>query len=219
MARNWKKQQNKRLGSLGRQGYKTLRSPNVRNLALTAYKGVKYIRSLVNSEVYKYDISNQLTFNTTPGVVHLTGIAQGDTLATRTGNSILCKGVYLRLLFSKHASATFTQIRVVLVRDNQQISDTSPSYTDVFDASSTFGRVNPNTAGRFSILYDKMIVLSSQRDFSQQVIYRKMLKHIKYNGTADTDIQKGGLYLMYLTNEATNVPSLTYTSRVYYHDN
>lgn len=43
--------------------------------------------------------------------------------------------------------------------------------------------------------------------------------HIRYNGSASSDIQKGGIYMMVLSNEATNGSSFTYNLRLGYYDN
>lgn len=218
----WKRRQNTQLGRVARKATRTIRNPSVANMARTAWSGVKYIRTLINSEVMKFDQGpGSTSISTTPqNLYDLTAIAQGDGIAQRTGQSILNNGFYINLAFTKHASATFSFIRVVLVQDRQQISDTAPTYSDVFESNSTYAKVNPNTMGRFKIWYDKRVLLSTQRDFKQINIYRKFKGiHTRYNGTASSDIQKNGFYLMLVSSEATNTPTVVSASRTYYHDN
>ena len=47
----------------------------------------------------------------------------------------------------------------------------------------------------------------------------KLWTHIRYNGTADTDIQKGGLYILFISDQASDYPTCDYQTRLGYHDN
>lgn len=180
------------------------------------------VKRLVNVEYKHADISPQTSTPSstpiTPGM--LNGIAQGDGVSARDGNSIKMTSLYLRYYASINASATNTQLRFVIVKDNQQVSDTSPSWSDVFTSTSTVSHLNVNTLGRFSILRDVVLDLNdvSNPNCSGE-IYLKLNDHCRYNGTASTDMQKNGIYIMMVSSESTNTPSLLWTSRVNYIDN
>lgn len=215
----WQARRKKQLGRFGGKIAKSVAQPSVASVARAAWSGVKYLRTLVNSELHKLDGSGSTTISTTPTVMTFHEIAQGDTDSARTGLSILHKGFYTQLIFTKHASATFTQVRVAIVQDRQQIADTAPAYTDVFRSSGILAKVNNNNPGRFKILYDKIFVLSTQHDYQQIKVFRKMSFHARYNGTAASDISKNGIYAFIVSSEATNTPTVTYDNRVYWHDN
>lgn len=189
-------------------------------LARSAYKGVRYLKGLVNAEKKKFDSSDSYAIGTTAVSRHFTGIAQGDGDNSRDGNSILCKGLSLRGLLTIHASAGNTQVRLVIVMDKQQVADSLPTMANVLAGNSIQSFLNKDTVGRFQILYDKVHLLDNNTRTQQFVkIWLPIDKHIRYNGTTSGDIQKNGLHIVQVSNEATNTPTITWTSRVYYYDN
>lgn len=202
-----------------RGGYTTMGSALY--LAKKAYRGINYLKGLVNSEKYHLDtsISGQ-TINTAGVVSHLTAIAQGDNDPGRTGNSIFVRGLSYSFSLNMNASATNTWVRFVILIDTQQVGDTSPGITTVFESVNVGALMNHLTLGRFKIIRDKVYVFNSSNLTSiQKKGYISMRHHVRFNGTADTDIQKGGIYLMLVSNEGTNLPVLTGMFRIMFHDN
>lgn len=212
-----------------RRRYKKSSRPNyttigaAKFLAKRAYQGVRYLKGLVNSEMFKFDNSFNSTVSTSPGSLNLVGIGQGDDENQRQGNSILARYLHLRFDITIHASATNTFLRMVLVCDKQQTADTSPTFSDIFDTSTVsavIGPLNKNTVGRYSIMFDRVFKLDNQAHPNIfKKMYFKLYRHVRYNGTATTDVQKNGMWLFYVSNEATNTPTLTLQSRIGYHDN
>ena len=192
---------------------------NALEIGAKALSGVRYLKGLVNSELYKVDLPVTTAATSSGAVDHLSRIAQGDGDNNRTGNSILCKGLYVRGDFTMHASATTTKIVAYLFRDKQQIGDSAPTITDLLTSADTESFLNPDTVGRFTVLKRKVIYLNTDRPQSRFECYLKMRHHIRYNGTASTDIQKGGLFLALVSDQATNTPSTDLNFRVSYHDN
>lgn len=189
-------------------------------LAQLAWAGVKKLKQLVNSEKYKFDVSISITSQTgTANITLLNAIPVGDTESTRTGNSILQKHLYLKSAFALPSSEFYSRSRMVVVQDNQQIGDTAPSFTDVYESASTIALLNKSTVGRFSILYDKQVVLDSNRPLQVWDKYITLNNHARFNGTGASDIQKNGLYLMTLSSSSPTGPSIDVKSRIAYHDN
>lgn len=189
-------------------------------LAKQAMSGVRYLKGLVNSELFKYEINDTgNSIDASGTIINLNEIAQGDGDAGRTGNSILAKSLYLNFDFSKHNLATNTYLRMLLFIDKQQISDTYPSVTDVLDTASVLAPLNNATVGRFTILRDMRVVLNDNRPGIFFKIYKKLFNHIRFNGGLATDTQKGGVYLLFISNEATNAPTVSFRGRLCYHDN
>jgi len=189
--------------------------------AMVAARNIRYIRGLVNSELFKHDIpTTTVTVNNTTGqVIHLSGMTQADTEAGRTGNSILAKSLNLKLDFVKNAASPITFIRCMIIIDTQQISDTAPTIAQLLDAASTLSPLNSDTAGRFKVLKNIQLNLHENKPCATVTVFKKMYHHIRYNGPFSTDIQKGGIYLVALSDQATNVPQMFYNSRLSYHDN
>lgn len=189
------------------------------SLAKSALAGVRYLRGLVNSEMYKYDLDVTPTVDTTGTVTHLTGIAVGDGDNQRTGNSIFVRGMYIRFSMKINAVATASLIRILLVRDRQQVADTVPTIADVLEAVTPNAPLNSNSVGKYDILWDRVVALQlANLDNKFLTKFIPCRSHVRFNGTAGTDIQRNGVYLMIFSNDA-NAPTVTYSSRITYHDN
>lgn len=193
-------------------------------LAKSAWKGVKYIKGLVNSELYKVDATGALTYTSTPTITLLTGIAQGDGDGARTGNSVLMKNLNLRFSCSAGTAAN-TYGTVIIFEDLQQASDTNPTAADVLENSTNYNSfLNSDTVGRYKILQRKRMNLNNIKSGSMMwdlVVDRPEGHHLRFNGANATDTQKGHIYALTLSDQAAgaNAPVLSYVSRMSYHDN
>lgn len=193
---------------------------SVSDIASMAYKGVNYLKGLVNSEVYKFDTDTSSSPSTAGTITHLSAIAQGDAENSRSGNSIYLRSVLVNGVMQIHASATSTTYRIMIVSDSQQVGDTSPAISDILNSVGVTSALNRGTVGRFSVLYDKMFNINTAATPTRcHKIFLPMLRHVRFNGAATTDIQRNGIYLVLISNEATNTPSFAYFSRCSYHDN
>lgn len=193
------------------------------HLAKQASKGVWYLKGLVNSELLKSDDVGSGTLATTGTVINLCTIAQGDSDANRTGNSILVRSSDLRLKLSRDISVgNATQlIRVALVMDSQQIGDTDPTHAQIYAGTGPLTHLNADSAGRFKILWSKIFTLDNVDTFVKYTKwYKKMRHHVRYNGGSGTDIQRGGLYLVMSSDQTSSgFPSYEFSHRLSYHDN
>lgn len=188
--------------------------------AAKAWQGVKQIKTLINVEEHRVDTTIGASINNAGAVTHMTAIAGGSTAVTRTGSSILLKSFHMRFALLKHASATQTVMRVILVRDKQQISDTTPAVLDILNSADPMSHIVPDYQERWSIVKDVTFVFDAAhvlRTFDWRIPRTGL--HVRYNGTAGTDIQQGGHYLLLLSNEATNTPTASVISRCRFYDN
>lgn len=187
-------------------------------------KSLKGLRRVINVEKKKFDAVYSVTNIPITGTVNpLHAVAQGDTDQTRDGNSIKPLSLLLRYQSYNNATAGTTAIRVLIFRDLQQVGDTNPSTTDILDdsvAALPDAPLNNNTVGRFKILRDFKIILDTAKSNRKDgKVYIPLYGHIRYNGAAATDIQKGGLYILMVSDQATNYPTMGYNYRLTYVDN
>lgn len=192
------------------------------DMASYAWRGVKYLKGLVNSERYKFDVQESVTnILNTGGLNNLVEIAQGDGDGARTGLSIFARSLNIKGYATWNSTSALPQIlRVSIVVDNQQIADTAPTFTDIYENNNVVAHLNSDTVGRFSVLRDMLINLSDQKPQVHWEMNIPMKHHIRYNGTAGTDFQRGAIYIVYVSNKSTvDGPSLVYESRLSYHDN
>lgn len=194
-------------------------------LAKKAFKGVRYLKGLVNSEMLHQDFtySAGTTITNTGFVTNITALAQNDTSSGRTGNSILLRSIYYRFKIEINAAVTSnTTVLMMLIKDKQQASDTAPLPGEILSSLRTEALLNLDYVGRFKILKRKTITLtpaSGGQPVKEIVNYRKIYDHVRFNGTTTSDIQKNGHYLLFLSSENTNYPTIQGTCRIGYHDN
>lgn len=150
-------------------------------------------------------------------------IAQGDSHATREGLKITVKSFFMRMrvaLGSGSAQASQT-LRLILFRDNQQISDSTPAVGDILETIDFDSPLALTNGGRFTVLMDKLVTINrasaEQRHFK---VYKRLNSQVRFNGASSTDVQKNGLYLLYLSdiNAISQPPLIKYRTRVAYTD-
>lgn len=197
---------------------------NAMQLAAKAAKGVWYLKGLVNSEMFHYDATLALGSQQS-AIYHISPILQGDGPSNRTGNSILAKSFAMNGYMQVHPSVTSnTRVMLALVLDTQQISDSYPTVADIFaNPADPHTLLYTAVAGRYKILWRKQYTLGAQtaggNDAIQLKKYFKMHRHVRFNGTNYSDIQKNGMYLVMITSENTNFPTISFNTRFSYHDN
>jgi hypothetical protein len=170
--------------------------------------------------MFKYDIASSNSVSNTGTVIHLSGIDQGDQDFNRTGNSVLAKSVYMKLAINQNVAAVNTLYRIIFFQDNQQIGDTFPSVSDILDTTSTLAPISSATVGRFKILKNYFFHTSNARDTVKELTcYIPLQHHIRYNGVTGGDVQKGGLYMLMLSDQGATVPTIFWNLRLSYHDN
>lgn len=196
-------------------------------LAAKAVSGVRYLKGLVNSEMLKRDKNGQALGIDRDGlVIPFTDISQGDNDGNRTGNSIFVR----RVQFNFQALCKVNDLqslRVIIFKDGQQAGDTAPTPSMLLDAVGTRYAVqsglNNETVGRFTILANRIIQFSPNRPAVTYRLGVPMRHHVRYNGSQTTDIQKGGLYVLLITNADPTVTNdqidVNYWMRISYHDN
>lgn len=175
----------------------------------------KVIDTLINTD--------DLTGNVV-GAVHL--LAQGVAQNERVGNSIHCEGLYFNWIVDadgKDDTSNFIEVRFLIIQDLQQIGDTSPVATDMFEDPQSYPLTTPlkrENYGRFKILYERRIphqyatpIQSTSQALSRAYRdsgYIKIGKDLRYNGANGTDIQKNGLYLVWLAADMRSTTLFPY---------
>lgn len=193
------------------------------DIARQALAATKYIKGLVNSEQFHSDQTLALGLNQS-AIFHLTSLTQGDGDNGRTGNSILLKNIYIRGTTAINSAVTSnTRVALFLVKDTQQISDTTPTISDIFvSGTDPDTLLKTNTFGRYKILWRKQHVMtpvSGGRNVIEFSKYWKLYDHVRFNGSTSSDIQKNGYYFIMISSENVNFPSCLINSRIGYHDN
>lgn len=210
----------------GRRLYRYARAnpQKTRATAIAALKLARTIRGMVNVEMFHKDAQYTLGSNQSK-IYHLTTLTQGDSVSGRTGNSVLLKSFTANgYIYVNPSQTTNTRVMLAIVRDMQQVEDTSPTIANIFASDVTPNTLlNSSNLGRFKVLWRRQYTLDSNagggNNAKQIKIFKKLNFHCRYNGSAETDIQKSGLYLVMITSEPTLYPTVNFETRLSYHDN
>lgn len=216
----------KRSGYKKKSSYGSYAKKFARGVGTTAklVRDVNYLRSVINAEKKLNDVSIASASSTTAAFVLLNGLVQGDTVSTREGSSIKLSSLWLQLFSTIHASATSTVGRVMVFYDSQPNGAT---VTVASLLSATTSVVSPLVIGfglRFKVLMDWQYCLSiTGNQNAKKKRFIKIPLHTRYTvGTNNgdiTDITTGALFLMHMSTEATNTPTLTAIARLRFYDN
>lgn len=196
---------------------------SIKYLASKAMSGVRYLKNLINVEFKTIDATSSATYGTTPVIAPLNAVAIGDDYNNRDGRQIRLKSCALRMDFLANAAATTdTQIRCVLVLAKSP-EGVAPTFTDVFDTANLYSQRNLTNRKEFVIMFDKIITLSPDSvDKKFFKYYKKLNFKTIFNSTSTATvagIESNGLFLMFLSSDNTNQPTINYTHRCRFIDN
>nr|UOF80765.1 capsid protein [Cressdnaviricota sp.] len=191
-------------------------------LAMKAYRMAKMLVGLVNTESKFADLGvTTLNPSNTGGLTYLSGVAQGTTNITRVGNSLLAKSVLINIQCVINASATNTVVRLVLFVDHDN-QGADPAVTTVLQSADSRAFINRLQGKRFSVLKDWQYVLNTSTNAQvNDKVYLKLHHHIKYGGTDATvaSALQGNVFLLSISDQAVNTPTVIVNSRLRYIDN
>lgn len=119
-----------------------------------------------------------------------------------------------------NASSVTTRTRVIVFVDKNVNAGTPPTLGDLLQAGNTIAPRNEDTGDRFNVLMDKVYSqTAAANNVLTDEIYLKLSQHADWSGSASNTTEKGHIYLAYVSDQATLVPTLVYYSRLKYVDN
>jgi len=173
-------------------------------------------KQLAAKEVGRIRIVMDSTPDTTAVVQNISFVAQGVGVGNRHGRKLHAKSVSVRGTILKNTAAPNHKIRFMIFRDNLGTT-TAPGLTDLFTDENDFFEnqhrlINEQPQKRFTILWDKFIIMNENFDGATPAASFKFSKKLNfdiiYTGAAATDEGKNSLWFMSSGNEATNVPNV-----------
>lgn len=205
--------------------YKKKRPSTKQDAMTVAYAALRLGKKLarfVNTEI-KYNEENYSNTVSASGTLVSAGhaIAIGDGQSDRTGTSIKPLRVTIRGNVTQHASATDTFVRLILIRGKQE-NASALAFSDIFDSTGTNQFKIWDKRFKTKILWDKKFQLCNTGTAGYQFsLSEKLYGHIQYDAsdTTGATIENGGVYLLLVSTEATNTPTVNYKLRLTYVDN
>jgi len=198
------------------------------SLAQRSIAGLNQIRKYINIEEKFLDVSSSLSPDQNGSLAALTQLAQGTTMNTRVGNSIRVQRLSIMGRVAVNSSVTsFSMVRVLVFRDMEG-QGTAPAMSDVLESvGSTSAPRQPYdwlNRKRFSIVADWYFPVTVNSGGSTSVreftLDEPFTKHVLYRGTsaAAASDGEGTIYIGAVSDEATNTPTVAFTSRITYTD-
>jgi hypothetical protein len=183
----------------------------------------KHLKTLVNVERKVVDITQSgATFSSsTAHVGDLNVCAQGDTDLTRDGAQMKMIRHAIRGEITMNASATGTICRIIVCMKKDTGGAAPSNLGSICTSNSTRAFYDRNHIYNFRILYDKTFALSSDRPNIYFRYAKKLKDVVRFDGTGATvaDIARNGVFILALSDQATNTPTIKYHSRVTFVDN
>ena len=214
-----------------RRPYQRTRMPKAKSeadiawsLAKKAMRGVNAIRKLVNVE-HKFVTQEDITpvASSTGSVTLLNGVARGDTAESRDGASIRFTRFLgnFQLKMSSSGYNTWTRVILFVYHENNA---SAKVLGNILQTSDTKAMLQEDNESKFTVLKDRTFAQTVTASQTAAWTWDVPLNfHSTYTVGASTgaatDLQTGALYLLVLSNEATNTPTLSLTCRSTFIDN
>lgn len=164
---------------------------------------------------------SDLSFGTlvtgTAGIASLIAVPQSTDVTGRTGSSIRAVNLLINTSFTSSTTligTTASITRILIVKDKQQVQATAPAITDIINAASVTGQRNLYFLNRFQILHEQFVKVDT---YNPSVQLKKIipLNHINsFASGASNDITSNGIYLIYVSNNSVNPPTMSWSSRL-----
>jgi len=169
----------------------------------------------------------QTNFGVSGTIQHLTGIAQNPAENQRIGEDVTVKSIAIRGKISDMTStgtlSTPSYYRFYVVKDRQQVNDTTPAISDIFSSTDpVLALPSISFSERFTFLWQSPLLQNNAVLTGNQFpvctwSWSGTIK-VGYNGSGSTDIQKNGIYFVILTTDAGGVVDFTGSARVSFTD-
>ena len=192
-------------------------------VAYDALKIATYAASQLNVEKKHTDSAASITPNDIGLTFYLmNGIALGDGNENRDGSSLRMQSLHVKGHIKLSGSASSTILRVLVILDKAP-DGAPPSSSEILDDQDVNGMYNTEQMGNKYVILKDMLYTVSDGGNNNEVfkIYLKRTNKVRYdgNGAAIGDVSQNAVWLAFISDEATNTPTVTWRSRVMFVDN
>lgn len=180
--------------------------PKIKNIA-------KRVRALEKAEQGSTSDSNtnlSFTVNNAGSLTLLNAVAEGVTEGARVGSELTQKHIEMRFYINQAAAATQTICRAILLVYKAP-GTVVPTVGDILESVFVYSYFETNKVSQFHVLWDKTFLMNSGHGTQEFSIVKKKIP-LRYQlerfATDGTTVETNAIYLLMLSNEAVNVPSL-----------
>jgi len=158
------------------------------------------------------------TITTTAAVTNVAAIAQGTGESQRVGDKVTLRSWVWRMAVTPNATAGTNFLRMILIRDKQG-NGSAPAIADILQSATNFNSPLNNDSGqRLKVLFDRTYTVDTDATGAQtDKMYRKFKILAEYSAAGTIPITNS-LYLVQISDQAVNGPSVEWYSRVRFTD-
>ncbi len=186
-------------------------------------RDVSRLSGLINTEFKTVDNSSSTTVIDTGLVILLNATVVGDDFDNRDGRQIRFKSVQYAINVIQHPTAVSTITRIMIVLDKQPNGVLMVIADLLTSGGNTLDFRNLNNRKRFVIVSD---VIVTQSDTANTTDYRSLYKQMDFKTVYDdsnagsiADIETNALFMILLSSEAANGPTVQVETRCRFIDN
>jgi len=156
---------------------------------------------------------------TTSTLQLLNGVGSGSAATTRDGRVAVWKSFQMIGSINKHASASATVTRFILFYDKSPsgVAPTAAQLLDLSSVNAVYAFRNLDFRGRFDIIRDWRVHVDAddpEKYFKKYCKFTKKTIYDDSNNADITDINTGAIYLLTVSDEATNTPTVDSNMRL-----
>lgn len=181
---------------------------------------VNFIKGIVNAERHFTDVDAGASPDTGGTVILISPIGNGTDNNQRIGLSVL--GNYLRIEGSWKLNPEGTNptvMRTIIFCDTSN-QGVTPDPSDLLEIVDVNGPKNVINQKRFSVLRDIKVGLSPNgNEVVNKKIYIKTRWHVKFSGDLSTDTKENNIYILHISDQTTNLPTVSMYTRFAFYDN
>ncbi len=185
----------------------------------------KVNKILSNQEKKKIENADSTNMASTPTIIPLTLVGQGDGGAEREGNSIILKSISGKIgLRMNTAQASGNLSRLMLVFDSQVNNaqfTAGELLQDTTIGDNIVSALNLDGSQRFKVLWNKVVAMSPQGiESAYRTFFKKLNIKARYSGTSAniSGVESKGLFFVFMDDNSGNQNVITYNLRIRFAD-
>lgn len=177
--------------------------------------------STIGRELKIIDSANSATASTAFVTIPLVQIQQGTSFVERVGYQVTVNSLDLRLKFDIGAAVIGSPnaiVRCIVYRDLQQIDSTTPAGLDVLSTADPVSQRNYYNQYRFQFVRDMTFQMNQYRPVVFKRLQLQLNTNVRFSGAGLASVTKNGYYLMIISSNSVNPPTVQWWNRVKFTD-
>jgi len=195
--------------------------PTTRVKGYQLNKALKQVKRMIPRPEWKsFDVARAATtITTTATLTNLAAMSPGTGESDFVGDKVRMKSVLLRMSITPNATAGVNYLRVIVFRDKQSNVGTPPTAATLLQVATNYlSPLNNDNGMRFKVMYDQTFTVDTDANGAQvQKLYRRLNYVSEFQAGVAIPITNS-TYILEISDQAANGPSVQWYSRVRYTD-